>query len=352
MDDRDGPGGNTPPPGRPVTMAEIARLAGVAESTVSRALTGSSRVSEDTKQRIRGIVEASGYKVNVRARALRTRETRTIEVVIPISDANRQHFSDPFFSQLIAAIGDALAEADYDLLLSRLPPWSDKPGADAVTAGRADGVIIIGQGDKPDLVNRHAERGYPMVVWGAQLPGAGYCSVGGDNRKGGELVGRHLRALGRTRVAFLGDVRHVEIGQRHQGCMEALAEGRPSSEPMLTLAMPFDAESAYAATKSLTGGGSWHDAIFAASDVIAIAAIQALQDAGLKVPEDVAVIGYDDIDIAGFLSPALTTVRQDTRAAGRLLVEKLLAAIEGEKPESVVLDTELIVRRSCGAKRS
>src|SRR3990167_3887000 len=108
------------------TMAEIARLAGVAESTVSRALAGSNRVSMETREKIRQLVSESGYRINTRARSLRTKKSRTIEVVIAISETNRQHFSDPFFSQIISSIGDALAENGYDLLLSRSRPWSDE----------------------------------------------------------------------------------------------------------------------------------------------------------------------------------------------------------------------------------
>ncbi|MEX0644844.1 MAG: LacI family DNA-binding transcriptional regulator, partial [Parvularculaceae bacterium] len=131
------------------TMAEIADLAGVAESTVSRALAGSSRVSEETKERILALVKERGYRVNSRARSLRMQRTRTVEVVIAISESNRQHFSDPFFSQIIASIGDALAEYGYDLLLSRACPWTEVSGADALASHRADGIIIIGQGRDP-----------------------------------------------------------------------------------------------------------------------------------------------------------------------------------------------------------
>ncbi|MFQ5563476.1 MAG: LacI family DNA-binding transcriptional regulator [Parvularculaceae bacterium] len=329
------------------TMAEIAELAGVAESTVSRALSGSNRVSEATKARIRELVNASGYKINTRARNLRTQSSRTIEVVIAISETNRQHFSDPFFSQIIASIGDALAEEGYDLLLSRACPWSDVNGADALTSHRADGVIIVGQGRDPEPLARYAKTHGNVIVWGADIPGRPYPIVGSDNFLGGQLVGRHLKAIGRKRVAFLGDIRHVEFGLRHRGCMQALTQAG-GAEQTLTLSLPFDSASAYEATQGLFRSGAWHDAIFAGSDLLAIAAMQALADLNIRVPEDVAVVGYDDIALAAYMSPALTSVRQDTIAGGRALVKNLLAILNGETPQDVMLSTELVVRRSCG----
>lgn len=331
------------------TMADIARLAGVAESTVSRALADSNRVSEATKQRIRALVSESGYRINSRARSLRTQRTRTIEVVIAISETNRQHFSDPFFSQIIASIADALAERNYDLLVSRATPWSEMAGADALSSNRADGVIMIGQGRDPEMLAEYARSHHPVVVWGADIPGRNYAIVGSDNFLGGKLVGEHLLSLGRKRVVFLGDIRHTEIGMRHRGCMEALSPIGDVAEQALTVSMPFDSASAYKATHDLFRTGAWHDAIFAASDVIAIAAMQALSDLGVRVPEDVSVIGYDDIALAAYVSPALTTVRQDTTAGGHALVESMLSMLNGKARRDVVLPTELIIRRSCSA---
>lgn len=340
--------GETSKPAR--TMAEIAALAGVAESTVSRALAGSRRVSEETRARILSLVEESGYRINARARSLRTQKTRTIEVVIAISESNRQHFSDPFFSQIVASIADALAENGYDLLLSRAYPWTDLMGADALASNRADGIIIIGQGRNPEPLARYAATHDNVIVWGADIPGRNYPIVGGDNFLGGKLVGEHLLAQGRNRVVFFGDIRYVDIGLRHRGCMSALTSAGAAQDQTLTLSMPFDSVSAYQATQSLFRSGAWHDAIFAASDLLAIAAMQALADLGIRVPDDVAVVGYDDIALAPYVTPALTTVRQDTAAAGRALAENLLAMIGGAAVDDVTLPTELIVRRSCSAK--
>lgn len=336
--------------GQPRTMAEIAEIAGVAESTVSRAISGSNRVSSETKQRIFRLIDESGYRINSRARSLRTQETRTIEVVIGISETNRQHFSDPFFSQIISSIGDALAKNGFDLLLSRSHPWGEGAFADALAVKRADGVIIVGQGRHPEALNRYAEKHKNVVVWGARIPGRNYAVVGSDNALGGSLAGRHLVANGRQRLVFLGDVNHVELGLRHSGFVSALTGTGVSSDQTLMLSMPFDSASAYEATRRLFHSGVHHDAIFAASDLMAIAAMRALSDLGLRVPEDVAVVGYDDITLASYVTPGLTTIRQDTAAGGQALVENILATLSGKEPADVTLPTELIVRQSCGAK--
>ena len=333
-------------------MAEIAELAGVAESTVSRAIAGSNRVSVETKERILRLIDENGYRINSRARSLRTQETRTIEVVIAISETNRQHFSDPFFSQIISSIGDALAESGYDLLLSRSQPWGEGSHADALAVNRADGIIIIGQGRNPEALNRYAEKYRNVVVWGAHIPGRSYPVVGSDNAHGGALAGKHLLANGRRRLVFLGDVNHIEVGMRHSGLVSALTGKGVSSGQTLMLSMPFDSASAYEATLRLFQSGVNHDAIFAASDLMAIAAMRALSDLGARVPQDVAVIGYDDIALSSFVSPGLTTIRQDTMAGGRHLVESMLTILSGREPSDTVLPTDLVIRQSCGATKS
>ena len=330
------------------TMAEIAQLAGVAESTVSRALAGSNRVSRETKDRIHALVKENGYRINTRARNLRTQRSNTIEVLIGISENNRQHFSDPFFSQMIASIGDALAENDYDLLLSRAAPWASSGDADALSSNRADGVIVIGQGRDPRQLEEYASRYGKVIVWGADLPRRTYPIVGGDNRLGGKLVGRHLLSLDRKRIVFLGDISHIEIGLRHHGCMDAITEAGRSADQVVTLSMPFDSQSAYQATHDLFRSGRLHDAIFASTDLLAFAALQALSELGVRVPEDVAVVGYDDVALAAYATPSLTTVRQDTAQGGRALVENLLAVMNGEAVQDMILPTELIIRKSCG----
>ena len=187
------------------------------------------------------------------------------------------------------------------------------------------------------------------MVWGAQLPGQQYCSVGSDNREGGHRATRHLLRLGRKRIAFVGDTVAPEVQLRFEGYKQALEEAGIGFDPKLVRPAHFFPESAMEAVDVLIEQGMEFDGLVAASDMIAIGAMRALSNAGKRVPTDVSVIGYDDVLVAGFSSPALTTIRQDVVKAGRLVVSKLLRLLDGEKVQSSRLPTDLIVRESCGS---
>lgn len=331
-------------------MADIARMAGVSESTVSRALAGSSRVAASTRQRIAELASATRYTVNESARSLRLGRTRTVEVLIPIEPDNPQHMSDPFFLDLLGAIADALAERGYDLLLSKSPPWGKTPRGNSLVSGRADGMIIIGQGKRlqelRDLAQAHAQ----IVVWGAHLDGEDYTIVGGDNREGGRLACAHLIGLGRTRIAFMGDYRLPEIRLRHQGYLEAMGAAGLSVDGALVVPAKFDRESAFAAAQALIARAPDVDGVVASSDVIAMGVISALAQAGRRTPADVGVVGYDDIYSAAWFNPSLTTISQSIRRGGDSLVDALFARMAGEPAANVLLPAQLIVRTSCGAQ--
>lgn len=331
-----------------LTMADIARMAGVSESTVSRALAGSTLVAEKTRSRIIDLARNANYTVNEGARSLRTRKTRTIEVVIPIEAHHRLHISDPFFLDLLGALADALAARGYDMLLSKVPPWSGAPRSNALVSGRADGIIIIGQGRKRDELRAFARQYHKVVVWGAHSDDE-YVAVGSNNTEGGRLATSHLLSLGRKRIAFLGDITLPEIHLRHQGYLQAHAEHDREVDAGLTINTPFDSREAFAAAEELARSGMQFDGIFAASDVIAMSAISAFRNAGIRVPEDVAFVGYDDIFSAAWFSPAITTISQSIRDGGEALVSSLLDIIDGRHAEPVVLAPKLIVRQSCGA---
>jgi len=330
-------------------MADIARMAGVSESTVSRALAGSALVAEKTRTRIIELAGAADYTVNESARSLRLKQTKTIEVVIPIEDHHRQHISDPFFLDLLGALADALAERNNDMLLTKIPPWSTDKRSNALMSGRADGIIIIGQGRRRDKLQTFTRAHRRVVVWGARIDEDEYTVVGSDNLQGGRLATEHLLSLGRKNIVFLGDVSLPEIKLRHDGYIEAqIAAGVPP-DVALTINTPFDSEKTYAVTSSILEKGVKFDAIFAASDVIAMSAIASLQNAGVNVPNDVSVVGYDDIFSAAWFSPALTTVSQSIHEGGEALVKSLFAIINHEPAPSIIFSPKLVVRQSCGA---
>ena len=192
------------------------------------------------------------------------------------------------------------------------------------------------------------EQGSPFVRWGAVLPGQPGLSVGCDNVGGGRHAGAHLASIGRRRIAFLGDAssHYPEFLERYEGCDAALREVGSAMDRALQVDALSSEEAGEAAARELLARGLPFDAVFAASDLIAIGAMRALVEHGLRVPEDVAVVGFDDIPAARIATPALTTVNQDTMRAGELLVAKLVALVEGEPAESERLPTSLTVRRS------
>lgn len=186
------------------------------------------------------------------------------------------------------------------------------------------------------------------MTWGAEIPDTTYCSVGSDNILGGQRAASHLIRLGRRELLFLGDTEAPEADQRHRGFRKAHIDAGLVLKPDLFAPAHFDISSAEAVTQSVISRGIQFDGIIAASDLIAIGAIRALVQAGLRVPDDIPVVGYDNIPASRLVTPPLTTIDQDAVLAGRVLVSKLLDT-QGGQPSSERVQTSLIVRDSCGA---
>lgn len=332
-------------PGR-VQMVDIARLAGVSVSTVSRAMAGSTLINPETRQRITELARSHNYSVNAGAQNLRLKQNRTVSVVVPYDPQTRQHLSDPFFLSLIGGIADALTEQGHEMLLSRVDANQLDQAASAYHTGRAMGVVLIGQWHQHDQLNAMASQGVPFVVWGAQLPDQLYASVGSDNVEGGRLATEHLLQQGARRIAFLGDPDLPEFGQRHQGYLQAHEAAGLMADPSLTLPVPMLPDAPARAMEDLHRRGPPIDAMFAASDLMAMTAVGALRRLGRHVPEDLLVVSYDDIALAAHAHPPLTTVPQPVEAAGQMLVASLKALLAGEPPVRRTLPTELIVRDS------
>ncbi len=331
--------------GRP-RLADIARMADVTISTVSRALAGNPLVKEETRTRIMEIATALNYSANAAAQNLRTGQSRTIGVVVPLDPGADDPVSAPFLLGLLGGIIDALSERGYDMLISRITIERLDRVAQLYDSGRAEGIIMIGQWGYHDQLNKMTGRGVPLVVWGAPLPHQKYATVGSDNALGGELVTGHLLDLGARRVAFFGDNELNESRLRHQGYYNAHRARGLMIDPALTRSLPFVADSMQRDLALMVKQGIQFDAIFAGSDAVALLLIPALAAAGLRVPEDVLVAGYDDIGPAAYARPALTTIRQPMREAGQSLVDCLMTQLEGKHADSVMLPTELVVRES------
>lgn len=330
-------------------LQDIARQAGVSVSTVSRALSGSTAVNADTRRRIRELADAARYDAPPRRpRQTAKGEQPSIMVVMPPAHDGGQPV-DPFSLGLVGGISIAMRERGLDLTLGHAAPTDQRGLAQLLDQNQADGLVFLGQSQLHDGLNRLARDGRRFVVWGAVTPGQDYCCVGSDNVRGGHRATHHLARLGRVRIAFLGDTHTQELAQRYQGYLTALQETGLPADPHLHRRCRLVPDAAAEAVNDLLDQGVAFDAIVAVSDLVAIGAIRALNRRGLSVPGDVAVVGYDDIDIAAHMHPALTTIRQDTAKAGRLLVAKLLRLLAGDGASSERLSTDLIVRESCGA---
>lgn len=333
----------------PIKMADIARMAGVSVSTVSRALAGSALVPQAKREEILALAQAQGYVINEQARNLRLKKTRTIGVVIPLGHEVGQLISDPFFIELLGRLADEITARDYNVLLTKVarpePGWQDR----LIQSQKADGLIVIGQSDQHEALNAVARTYLPLVVWGAHLPSQIYCSVGSDNIGGARLAVEHLVRLGRRRIAFLGVPSLPEVGLRYDGYRRALAAAGIAEDPALLAPAHFTVDTAYDTVRGLIDSKVPFDAIFAVSDVIAIAAIKALNAAGLRVPDDVAVVGFDDITIAAYVNPPLTSVRQDLARGAKVMIDLLFRRMEGENTPSATMPAELVIRKSCGS---
>lgn len=337
------------------TSRDIAFEAGVSQATVSRALRNSPLVRPETRQKIADIAAQLNYRVDKHAAGLRTRQSRTLALLLfedPTSDDSQ---INPFFLSMLGNITRAAASLDYDVLVS-FQQLSDHWHARYEASHRADGIILLGYGDYVSYAEKLqalADANAHFIIWGPmvdELPGH---SLGCDNIGGALRATQHLIELGRTRIAFLGGASEhcPEFEHRHRGYRQALTAAGLSIDPDLRVDADNQENSGHAAAKALLATGKEYDGIFAASDLIAIGAMRSLQEAGLHVPRDVSVVGFDDIPAASYVNPGLTTVHQDTVRAGEMLVKNLIKLIEGEPVESLLLPPKLVVRQSCGGRR-
>ena len=333
---------------RHTRLEDIAALAGVSISTASRALNDHPAINARTKQRIWKLAREHDYPFRRTMPAGPIGASGTIALVVPRPQGRESQLDDPFFLELFAGISDAARERGCDVLVSHYAPTRLDDLSAAMATSRADGTIFLGQSSLHHAFNRLAESEGRFVVWGAQLPDQAYCSVGSDNLAGGRRATLHRAPLGRRRIVDLGDTEAPEVQQRVRGYLDGLEQAGLGHDPALLVPAHFTVESSEAAVDALLARGEKFDGIVAASDLIALGAIRSLLHAGLAVPADVSVIGYDDVPFARYSRPALTTINQDTARAGRLLVSKLLDTGAGSDMRSERLQTELIVRESCG----
>lgn len=324
------------------TIEEVAAAAGVSRSTVSRVVNGSTAVSPEALAAVQDAILRLSYVPNRAARSLASRQTQAIALIVPEDTA--RFFGDPFFAEVVSGVNARIARSDYilNLLIA-----SDDPG-DKMTGyvrnGGVDGALIVSHHAGYAYVDRIAEA-LPVVFGGRparQRPTDLVVDV--DNVQGARRAAEHLIGLGRTRIATItGPLSMPSAVDRRAGFREALAAAG------LTAAGEEEGDYSEASGEEAARAllPARPDAVFVASDLMARGALRALRAAGLRVPEDVAIVGYDDSPVAVSVDPALTTVRQPMRALGEAMATVLLDALAGGSPEPLtLLPTELVVRGS------
>jgi DNA-binding LacI/PurR family transcriptional regulator len=328
------------------TIADIADLAGVSKSTVSRALNDSPLIGDETKERIRTIAREHSFRLNVPARQLSLQQSHTIAFV---THAYHEEFSvaDLFGLEIMGGVSTGLSAHGYDMLVVHVNPMDVEWAHKYLDSGQVDGFILLTSTRKSDHIQALVEMGAPFIAWGSPSPGLTYCSVSGDNLSGGKLATNHLIDTGRRRIAFLGGPpEEVEVQHRYKGYEIALLAAGMSVDPALVAYGDFTETSGGVAMRSLLDQAPNLDAVFVNSDLMAMEAMNVIRDHGSLVPEDIAVVGYDDLSIALHSNPPLTTIRQNIPLAGKLLAQNLLQYLETGVVTNTSIPVELIIRQS------
>ncbi|MEU6641566.1 LacI family DNA-binding transcriptional regulator [Saccharomonospora sp. NPDC046836] len=328
------------------TLEEVARAAGVSRSTVSRVINELPGVSGRSREAVTRAIESLGYVPNEAARSLVTRRTNSVALVV--SEPGDRVFGDPFFAGVLRGIHAGLSGSRRQLVLMLMAEDDDGEQLEKyLSSGHVDGALVVSMhGDDP-LPHRLAAAGLPVVAGGRPLSGSGVPYVDADNFTGGLLAARHLVATGRTRIATIAGPGDMAVGiDRLVGWRRGMSEARLAADAVAH--SDFSVDGGAAAMAELLERQPGLDAVFAAADIIAVGALRELSARGLRVPEDVAVVGFDDSVLATSVTPRLTTVRQPVEELGRTMTWRLLAQLAGEPhlPPSILLPTELVVRES------
>ncbi len=329
------------------TIKDVAREAGVSVATVSRVLNESAVVSEQTRRNVREVAERLNYWPNGVARSLITSRTQALGVMLP-------DLFGEFYSEILRGMDCTGRKAGLHLLVSSShADASELVAALRTVRGRIDGLIVMA----PDIDARSAIRAtaaaLPLVLIAPESGFEGHDTIAIANQKGAHSVVRHLTRLGHQRIATIaGPTRNADARQRLAGYRAALREAGADHASALELPGDFTERSGYEAVARLLKVHPRPTAVFAANDYMAIGVMGALSDAGVRVPEDIAVVGFDDIPMARYLNPALTTVHVDAYRLGERAVERLLErppTRAGQPAHHDVLPTTLVVRSSCGS---
>lgn len=328
---------------RPISIKDIARIAEVSHSTVSRALRNSSLVNEETAKNIQRIARESGYQASAVARSLVTRQTLTIGVVVT-------NITDPFVSEVVSGIEETANQHGYSVLLaeSNADPEREQRVVQACAERRLDGIVVTSSRVGALYLTMLSEMRVPILLVNNQHAGEFVHSVMIDNRAGSHLAVSHLIYLGHTRIGYIGDrFGHQSDKERQAGYHDAFKDAKLPSMPEHFVFGDGKAEGGYQAMLDLLDLPEPPTAVFCYNDMTAIGALHAIHSRGLQVPHDISIVGFDDIAFAQYTQPPLTTVRQPMRDMGRLAMESLIRLLSGKgSTETIQVPADLIVRES------
>jgi LacI family transcriptional regulator len=332
-----------------ITIKDVAKAAGVSITTVSRALNGYSDVSEKTRSRIKKLAEELSYRPNAQAQSLVLKKTNTIGVIL--SEIKSSHAKDAFAFEVLCGINDRAAELNYDILLFSTNPKKQlkKTYSDLCRERNVDGAILQGlRVNDPYLKEVVNQSVFPCVLIDIPLAGDWVGHVSADNVSGAREAVRHLIQLGHSRIAMINGYDEAAVShERLSGYMLALQEARIPYERALVSDGRFTEEGGMEAMDRLIEAHPEVTAVFCASDLMALGALKSLQIMGRAVPESMSIVGFDDISIASYCSPKLTTVHQEKYELGYQAAQLLIDMLEGRQVRhKVVLPSELIVRDS------
>jgi DNA-binding LacI/PurR family transcriptional regulator len=341
----------------PMTSSAVARRAGVSRTTVSFVLNGvlDKGISEQTRRRVLAAAQELGYAPNAAARTLAGGATGTVAVVIPRA---AHLYVDAFLAQLVASINEQCHLNGLKLLIESTEDGQREPGhfLQLVRSRSIDGLIVAHlRTSEHEHLRRLRDQGIPLVVLGCGLPDTErYCTIGDNTWMSATLAVNHLLGLGHRQIAFVNyaSPEYHSVSNRERGWRHALAERGVAIDPAWVSYADISPQSGYVATRELLSRRVKFSALFAGNDTIAFGALRALDEAGMRVPHDVAVVGYDDIPLAAFASPPLTTMRSDPAGQGKQAVQALLSQMNRKTPGTQMHEerpASLVIRESCGA---
>ncbi|MCW3489413.1 LacI family DNA-binding transcriptional regulator [Dethiobacter alkaliphilus] len=327
-----------------ITTKDVAKKAGVSQATVSRVLNNYHYVGEKTRRKVTEAIAELGYQPNEIARSMALQKTSTLGLIVP-------DLTNPFYSEISKSIISRAKEFKYNVIVCN----SDNSKAlqdfyiDFLQQKRVDGIIMASVALEDENVEKMVRSGFPCIFCNRRLAMKTANFVSSDNKKGAKLAINHLLEKGHRKIAFISGPQTFSTAvERFAGYKEALKEQGVPIVAQFVRQGNYDKESGYHVTKELLALPERPTAIFASNDVMALSSMEAILDAGLQIPEDIALVGYDDIDMSGHRRIELTTVAQQKDEVGRLAVDKLIETIKGgtDKPYHVFLEPKLIIRNT------